>query len=482
MAGRFGGIVRGASGGLSRLAAALGGGDVAEQQGYDSAMQGQSKIGLTLAQMAAARAKADEDAAKAEQTRLQTGMLANRPSVMEEQAALAGGVDVPTVRAFRQQLQTGQAPDVPMGPEAPDGSMGMGRAQFPPQLQTRLAQALTRLAPLSTNTGDIKVDDWAKALGAFREADLGDQVIAGALPAATVGRSQAAVAGKPLFNADSTGAVLDLFGGALGVDNPMAQGTIKLRGAQAGQAAAAAAENYAQAGAARALEAERRQSMTDGVNRGGARAPAGYRWGADGMTLEAIPGGPADPNTKGAKLAKPPTEGQAKALMFGTRMAVADEVLKELDGKYSAGAVAAAKGADAMPLIGGIAGRIATASLGPEGQQALQAQRDFINAILRRESGAVISDQEFANAALQYFPQPGDSPQVLRQKAANRRTAIAGMRAEFGEAMAPEFDKIVGEARNERRRPAQPARPAAEPSTGSVSGSWGDGWKIERVN
>ncbi len=35
-----------------------------------------------------------------------------------------------------------------------------------------------------------------------------------------------------------------------------------------------------------------------------------------------------------------------------------------------------------------------------------QAGRNFINAVLRQESGAVISDTEFDNAYKQYIPQP----------------------------------------------------------------------------
>jgi hypothetical protein len=73
----------------------------------------------------------------------------------------------------------------------------------------------------------------------------------------------------------------------------------------------------------------------------------------------------------------------------------------------------------------------------PEFQQAEQAQRDFINAILRRESGAVISDSEFDNARKQYFPQPGDSEAVLKQKAANRKNAIAGVARSAGPAYTP---------------------------------------------
>jgi hypothetical protein len=49
-----------------------------------------------------------------------------------------------------------------------------------------------------------------------------------------------------------------------------------------------------------------------------------------------------------------------------------------------------------------------------------QAARNFINAQLRRESGAAISTQEFDNAYKQYLPRPGDSAQVLAQKKQNR--------------------------------------------------------------
>jgi 3-deoxy-D-arabino-heptulosonate 7-phosphate (DAHP) synthase len=66
----------------------------------------------------------------------------------------------------------------------------------------------------------------------------------------------------------------------------------------------------------------------------------------------------------------------------------------------------------------------------PGEQQVEQAQRDFINAVLRRESGAVISNDEFANGRRQYFPQPGDTPQVIEQKRRNREMAIQGIMME----------------------------------------------------
>ena len=58
-------------------------------------------------------------------------------------------------------------------------------------------------------------------------------------------------------------------------------------------------------------------------------------------------------------------------------------------------------------------------------KQIEQAQRDFINAVLRRESAAVIGEPEFENARLQYFPQPGDTPEVVKQKQKNREMQFA---------------------------------------------------------
>ena len=58
-------------------------------------------------------------------------------------------------------------------------------------------------------------------------------------------------------------------------------------------------------------------------------------------------------------------------------------------------------------------------------KQIEQAQRDFINATLRRESGAAIAPSEFENAQLQYFPQPGDTREVVKQKQRNRQMQFA---------------------------------------------------------
>jgi len=69
-----------------------------------------------------------------------------------------------------------------------------------------------------------------------------------------------------------------------------------------------------------------------------------------------------------------------------------------------------------------------------KGQQFDQAQRDFINAVLRRESGAVINSGEFDNAYKQYIPKTGDSPEVLQQKKNNRELQFAAFKRASGNA------------------------------------------------
>ncbi|KKR09473.1 MAG: hypothetical protein UT43_C0001G0019 [Parcubacteria group bacterium GW2011_GWC1_39_29] len=67
-------------------------------------------------------------------------------------------------------------------------------------------------------------------------------------------------------------------------------------------------------------------------------------------------------------------------------------------------------------------------------QQYMQAARNFINAKLRRESGAVIANSEFAEARQQYLPQAGDSDEVLISKKANRDLVYSALRKASGNA------------------------------------------------
>lgn len=73
-----------------------------------------------------------------------------------------------------------------------------------------------------------------------------------------------------------------------------------------------------------------------------------------------------------------------------------------------------------------------------------QAKRNFINAALRRESGAAIADSEFKSANAQYFPQAGDTPAVLEQKRRNRNLAIEGFKQSSGSAWTGVYKDLEG--------------------------------------
>ena len=79
----------------------------------------------------------------------------------------------------------------------------------------------------------------------------------------------------------------------------------------------------------------------------------------------------------------------------------------------------------------------------PQGQRFYQASRNFIAAVLRKESGAAISDGEYTNGLKQYFPRVGDGPEVLKQKEALRESAIKGMVNVSGDAFAYIFPEAV---------------------------------------
>ena len=155
-------------------------------------------------------------------------------------------------------------------------------------------------------------------------------------------------------------------------------------------------------------------------------------------------------NKPGQGVDKPLTEFQGKAFAYGTRALDADKLLTQIGTNYSQ---LATNGAGLVDGIPGIAS-LANAGLSENDQQVMQAKRNFVNAVLRQESGATISPSEFKNAEKQYFPQPGDKPDVIVQKNANRARVISSFKVESGPA-ANRFDAPVA------------ATPAAQPTTAS---------------
>jgi hypothetical protein len=120
--------------------------------------------------------------------------------------------------------------------------------------------------------------------------------------------------------------------------------------------------------------------------------------------------------------AKPPNESQTNAAGFAARLEKANADLEKLAFIPSVRTQAIS----AMPF--------SNSFLSDQQQQFDQAQRNFINAVLRRESGAAIGPSEFESAQKQYFPQPGDKAAVLEQKKQSREQAIKSMRDAAGRA------------------------------------------------
>src|SRR3990167_5612290 len=131
---------------------------------------------------------------------------------------------------------------------------------------------------------------------------------------------------------------------------------------------------------------------------------------------------------------RPITEFQGKNALYGARALDSDKTLTGLEDKINLEGLATKQALQSWPVVGGVAGVVGNYALSQNQQAVEQAQRNFVNAVLRQESGAVISEAEFENAKKQYFPQPGDKKNVIEQKRRNRQLAIQG------------FKKIAGPA------------------------------------
>jgi hypothetical protein len=161
------------------------------------------------------------------------------------------------------------------------------------------------------------------------------------------------------------------------------------------------------------------------------KPPPGYRWGGDG-SLQAIPGGPADSTGKNSKA----TDTQRVTALYADRAREAENILSGVKGEGGVEGQGTSFWQNARSRIPGV-GNYAVSN---DFQKYNQAKRNFVNAVLRKESGAVISKEEFENADKQYFPQPGDerNPEIMAQKRANRETAIEGLKRAAGTAMNPQ--------------------------------------------
>lgn len=117
---------------------------------------------------------------------------------------------------------------------------------------------------------------------------------------------------------------------------------------------------------------------------------------------------------------KPLTEGQSKDTVYVTRATGALPVLDQF-GEALMNPVERAVEGDPTG--------IARSMQSPEFQQAQQAGKEFLQAILRKDTGAAITPQETAEYGTVYLPVPGDGPEVLERKRVSRQRAVAAIEA-----------------------------------------------------
>ena len=116
---------------------------------------------------------------------------------------------------------------------------------------------------------------------------------------------------------------------------------------------------------------------------------------------------------------KPRTAAEQKSMTFAERMVESEKIFNDLE----------KSGYDRSDYSSGVAATVVPEFAQSENlKKQEQAERNFVNALLREESGAAIAESEFESAAKQYFPRAGDSPDVIEQKRRNRKIVTDGFK------------------------------------------------------
>lgn len=133
------------------------------------------------------------------------------------------------------------------------------------------------------------------------------------------------------------------------------------------------------------------------------------------------------------------TEGQSKDLGFYTRGKYALDDLEGIDENLTS------LDESIMSRFGTLGNLYAS----PEYRQAKVAADEFLAVILRKDTGAAITDKEFDIYGPIYLPAPGDDPQTLQIKRDKRHRAMNAIRLGLGTAT-PLADNVDAEFRNQK--------------------------------
>ena len=134
------------------------------------------------------------------------------------------------------------------------------------------------------------------------------------------------------------------------------------------------------------------------------------------------------------------TEGQSKDVVYSTRARGALEALEPVANALTSRADIAA---EFVPM------GLARGFQSEDFQVAQQAGTEFLQAILRKDTGAAITQQETDSYGKTYLPQPGDGPEVLNAKRDARVRAINALEAGMGPAQMLARDRALIKAAEE---------------------------------
>jgi hypothetical protein len=140
--------------------------------------------------------------------------------------------------------------------------------------------------------------------------------------------------------------------------------------------------------------------------------PVFFQTSPQGGAPSIVPGVKPKPEAMGAA--------ESNAATFADRMTNANPIFDKLSPPS-----VEAQAVSGIPLVG-------NTLIDARNRQFQQAERDFISAVLRKESGAAISNTEYESERKKYIPVSGDDAQTLELKRKSREAALAGMRRSAG--------------------------------------------------
>jgi muramidase (phage lysozyme) len=159
------------------------------------------------------------------------------------------------------------------------------------------------------------------------------------------------------------------------------------------------------------------------------------------------------------------TEGQSKDLNYALR---GEDLLPLLEEQDKALTEFFSANASKVPVVGNLL-------KSDQYRQAEQTGRELLAAILRKDTGAAVTEGEMSLYSGMYLPQPGDDQKTIEQKRAGRSRAIEGIKLGIGPA------RILLEQRksldsNKPKADAKDAAPARKTLRGKTYEKRGSDW------